>query len=694
MKRFIKTLCLITALLLSFPLSLFASRAENDTLTYRFSESSAAYSFLNKTNVAITYDSNEKAARIKATGQSPAASLTVTGFNSGYKYAVLVYRNSNTNSSGTYEGTFKLSRSGNETFSDTFYYNKGYKYHGTIIDISSAESASSATFVFFNNCVAGDNICLHSLSFCKTIDDAKSVSSNLALEANGPVLSKYTESELKTDSYVWQDYMIPYWDTDLIINEAVYPLKNSDGTISDFELMYDADRIISVRNSFLTEEYKEGVDYELVNGKLRVLLTGRIPCVNYSSHYFTSQKSNSYRMRNTSPTRYVRFEEGSGIPSVQLAVTYTHTDSWGGYLPPNQGASLPRTVSKLESGSSLKVILFGDSITNGGNSSGVINMAPYAEAWTKMLEREMKAMYPSASISFANTSVSGGSWDPEAVDNVQGSIINYNPDLVVLALGTNDYQFQYSASSTTNKVRQVVSRIKSSLPNCEIILVAPMLSNPECFDPDLLDSYISGYRNVASGYSGVVIADVNAVHKYLLTRKLYTDMSANNLCHLNDTLARTYAHVVLKTITPENLSSAYRQTLCSRINAIPDTGNYTLYGQSVISGIVNEAVSTVNSSTKLNDALSAYRNAKLEIALVPTKSEELAKSVDFTNIIFDASDKIGLLSSANNTTVVYNSEENAASLIATKTSGDPHVTIVFPEDNMINAGTHKYIVVT
>ena len=692
-----KTRKLISVLLIIacvIPLACCATTVSGVTSRLVFDNANSLSSLNNIRNADVTFVATEKAIRVRATGTAPEFSFA-PGTGSSYGYAVVTYRVDPMNSTAAFEGTLSVTNSGGSALaSGSICYVKGYKAYSAVVDVAAAKSFDAVRFTVFDKCSAGDYAYIYGIEFASSMAEAKVLAEENALAANGDVISKYTEAELKTNAYSWEDYMVPYWDTGLITNEAIYPLQNSNGTLPDYNLMYSADRIVSVRDSTLKTDYKEGVDYELVNGKLRILKSGSIPTVKYTDHYFTTQRSNSYRIRNTNPTRYVRFQEGSGIPSVQIAVTYTHSDTWNGYLPEHQGESLPNTLSKLENGKNLKIVFFGDSITNGGNSSGEINMSPYAERWTVMFERELKRLYPTAAITCANTSVSGGSWTPEAVDNVQGSIINENPDLVILALGTNDYQFQYSASSTYNSMSYVVDSIKSAKPNCEIILVAPMLSNPECFDPDLLDEYIAGYRRKAAEYSGVVIADVNAVHKYLLTMKNYTDLSANNLCHLNDTLARTYGHVLIRTVTPSSLDAKYKQTALSRISGLIDRSQYSNTALETIDAILDSARAAVNSASTFDAAESAIREAKLKTALILKKTDEYKSAVDYENIYFNTEESLGLLSSTSYMKSTFNSDVGAVALSSNSNNADMRTTIVFPATKPVSATKDRYVVLT
>lgn len=690
-----KLFSLLLAVLFVFPLACCAVKVSGVTAKITFDTADSLSSVSNVKNAQITYVASERAIRVRATGNAPSFSFVPASDGIKYGMAVITYRVDGTNSSAAAEGTLTVSGVGGPSLvTKTFSYVKGYKAYSAIVNVSEVKSFQGATLTVFNECEAGDYAFIYSIEFTDSKSEAEQIAADNALSANGDVISRYTEAKLKTNAYSWEEYMVPYWSTDLITNEAVYPLCNADGTINDATLMFSADRIVSVRDSYLRTEYKEGVDYELVNGKLRILKTGSIPTVKYTDHYFTSQRSNSYKIRNTNPARYVRFQEGPGIPSVQIAVTYTHSDAWSGFMPSHQGASLPNTLSKLENGNSLKIVFFGDSITNGGNSSGEIDMAPYAERWTVMFERELKRLYPGAAISCENTSVSGGSWSPEAVDNVQGSIVAKDPDLVVLALGTNDYQFQYSASKTYNSMSYVVDAIKNANPACEIILVAPMLSNPECFDPDLLDEYISGYRRKAAEYEGVVIADVNAVHKFLLTKKIYTDLSANNLCHLNDTLARVYGHVLIRTVTPDGASAKYKATASAMPDGYVTRKNYTEASLETIDGIIADAKAKINNAATFDEIMGALRDAKLALALVPNATDEIKAKTDYEKIVFDNAATLSLLSSTSYMQSSFSEEEGAVMFKSTSKNSDMRTTIVYPATKPVSASTNKYAVIT
>ena len=66
------------------------------------------------------------------------------------------------------------------------------------------------------------------------------------------------------DKYDLDSYMSPIWSGNVVHNETVMFVGIDDKA----SLLYDADRIFSVRSYDLSVEYVEGVDYDYVDGKL------------------------------------------------------------------------------------------------------------------------------------------------------------------------------------------------------------------------------------------------------------------------------------------------------------------------------------------------------------------------------------------------------------------------------------------
>jgi hypothetical protein len=91
----------------------------------------------------------------------------------------------------------------------------------------------------------------------------------------------------------------------------------------------------------------------------------------------------------------------------------------------------------------------------------------------------------------------------------------------------------------------MLQRIKAYRSDCEVIIVSPMLGNPEWIHTprDMFDLYRHEMKSFAA--EGVAFADVTAVWSLYNQQKHFLDMTGNGLNHPNDYGHRVYAQVVL-----------------------------------------------------------------------------------------------------------------------------------------------------
>ncbi len=519
-------------------------------------------------NVGVFYDASEDAARLYTTGTSdPFIMLNLQNQSlsaSTYKYIVFTYRTLTTNSAAAAQtelflcagSTFAATGGQSVTFGVT----NGCKYRSQIIDLSSTAywsgSINGMRIDCFSTCALCDTMFIDSISFASSAAEAAGVASARTDAANG-ILAPYTEAELNCTTYNNAKYTKYYWDGGIIYNEAVYPLENADGTISPIPLMYNADRIVSVRSATLGTEYKMGVDYNIIGGKLQLYKTKSVKTIPYSTYYTSTQT-----ILPCCRGGYMYFSEGSEMHLQQLAVTYVTDDEWTGAIPEGQSTSLPKTVSKLENKQNLNVLFYGDSITVGCNASGWsgLNCAPYSQTWYLMTVNALKAKYGYTNISYTNTAV-GGKTAQWGAENANSLAAAYSPDLAFIAFGTNDGSMGVAPATFKAQIQTIITSIRAVNPNCEIILVAPILPNPEA----LVWSGIQGdYLPVLEELcgAGIVVADLTTVYRHFLTLKRYCDMTGNNVNHPNDFIVRLYSQTMLRTITEVNEKS-YELTLDS-----------------------------------------------------------------------------------------------------------------------------------
>lgn len=353
------------------------------------------------------------------------------------------------------------------------------------------------------------------------------------------------EKSYPMDKYDLEMYTLPYWSGNTVYHESVMVLKNADGTIDDIPLLYHATDIISVRTSDLRTEFKAGVDYELVDGKLHIPEGSSVTMVEHSFYYPAEEGEKSMKLNKNYGEGYIYFSEGAFMHEMQIAVTYTHEDTFTGEIPAYKGDRLPKSMAKLQNGETLKLAIYGDSISTGRNSSGVVAALPAAKPWYEMFKVKLEGKYPDATVSMHNPSVPGktSAW------GVEEALIRvgYGPDLCVIAFGMNDGSAKMPAEDYKKNIQTIMDTVRIGNPDCEFILIATMMPNPET--SNFLGNQ-KEYLPILLGMEteGVVVADMTTFHEALLQHKRYYDMSGNNVNHPNDFLARAYAHVLWQTV--------------------------------------------------------------------------------------------------------------------------------------------------
>ena len=83
--------------------------------------------------------------------------------------------------------------------------------------------------------------------------------------------TKKTDTYKTYTKYNLDAYMTPVWKGGVVYNESVMFFPNAKtGKLDPAPLLYKPDKILSVRSSDLKTEYKEGVDYVVENGCIKL----------------------------------------------------------------------------------------------------------------------------------------------------------------------------------------------------------------------------------------------------------------------------------------------------------------------------------------------------------------------------------------------------------------------------------------
>ena len=350
---------------------------------------------------------------------------------------------------------------------------------------------------------------------------------------------------MKLEQFDLETYLIPYWWGNTVYHEAALLVQNADGTLPSIPLLYCADTILSIRSADLQTQYEPLVDYVLAGGQLQIPASSRLPKMPYAMYYPTEENGLCKKRNGQYGDGYIFFSESSYMHAMQIAVTYTHRDPFSGPIPDCKAALLPKTQAKLRSGGLLQVCLYGDSICVGGNASGFLGALPMAPTWFDMVSQKLTRQYPHTRFSFRNPSLGGqtSQWGAEqAADRV-----GWGPDLCLIGFGMNDGTRRIAPDQYLQNIRTIMAAARQGNPNCEFLLIAPTIPNGQVGS---FLGYQAEYLPVLQSLEtqGVAVADMTGFHQYLLTKKRFYDMSANNVNHPNDFLSRGYAQVIWQTM--------------------------------------------------------------------------------------------------------------------------------------------------
>ncbi len=347
----------------------------------------------------------------------------------------------------------------------------------------------------------------------------------------------------KKDYYNFDEYMRPLWEGDTTFGESVLMEKDGDN-LPQANLLFKPDKIISVTDGTLQIKYTEGIDYTIEGNVIKLTSNSTAPFMTKDELYVDDPANN---VRTIKGDKYIRIEPGKNefYQDKQLFVTYTHKEKGlGNYKPPKYKKSLlPKTISKLKKGKKVKIVLFGDSITAGANSSAFDKRMPYMPAWGDLLRRRLAEKYK-GDIILVNSGVGGKSSDWGKI-NAGKLVADKKPDLAIIAFGMGDafISNNFLPKLFKSNIEAIMDSVKIKNPNCEFILVSPMLANPEAYAFSGIQSeYVAPLRSLQK--KGVAFADVNSADKVILQRKKFFDIGANGVNHPNDFIYRLYAQVV------------------------------------------------------------------------------------------------------------------------------------------------------
>lgn len=342
--------------------------------------------------------------------------------------------------------------------------------------------------------------------------------------------------------YDIDNYLIPYWTGNIMYDESAFVMEDEDGNILPVNLLYKADKILSVTDSTLKTVYEEGKDYELKDKVLKILPGGNIPSMKYKDYYLDEPIEGKSFLRQNG--KYLAFAETVLTYPKQIAVTYSHSDSWQRFIPKSCSEKFPRLLRKLENKEPVRILLFGDSISAGANATSSSGREPNMPKFIDLLVYFLKKKYGYDDISYVNTSVGGkdSAWGRETVSE---NALQYESDLAIIGFGMNNCFTPLDEFESD--IKFIRDSIAEKMPGCEFILIATMVPNKE-----LKDFWGNQIIQKEALYhlenEKTAVADMTDYHLAMLETKEFYDMTGNNVNHPNDFLIRGYTQLLLRTL--------------------------------------------------------------------------------------------------------------------------------------------------
>lgn len=355
----------------------------------------------------------------------------------------------------------------------------------------------------------------------------------------------------------WLDKL---WGGTTVYEEPICFSQAASSEYTGGSLLFNPTQILRVTSPDGTKEYEPVKDYEWRGNQLIRTADSSIPFLSRSLYClpYIGEADTSW-LRFADQGIYCRiFPE---IIDYQVLVTYEHNDSWSGSIPENQMSFLPLTLKKLTENEPLRLVFYGDSITAGWEASGydetVIDMgtlkemhikyhkAPYMPTWAELVTAALKTHYHHNEIIKMNRAA-GGSTSAWGREHARELVNSKQPDFVILAFGMNN--MQQEPEEFKEDILAIIATIRLANPNCEFLLVSPMVPNPEIhgFRKNKLPDQEQALYQIQSSYTGIAVAPIHSIFLELLQRgKHYLELSGNCINHPNDFSIRIYAQAIL-----------------------------------------------------------------------------------------------------------------------------------------------------
>lgn len=336
----------------------------------------------------------------------------------------------------------------------------------------------------------------------------------------------------------------PPWASQVMHRESSVLLQEKDDAPLIARLAFPAEEILAVKTADGAKTFVPGKDFELGPQKQTLIFPAATPVkfIKAAELYVPTGSPDSYKHRVGNPEQSLMYHTGSWFHDRQIEVTYRRAKvEWSSQKPMLATEALPRTFARLQAGQPLTLGVSGDSISAGGDASGLWKFAPHMPAFPELVAAQLQQSCK-APITLKNRAVGG--WSIVNGNNDLDKLLAEKPHLIIVAYGMNNVG-RRNPGWFKEQTKTFIDKVRAEAPETEIILVAPMLGNAEWVHTPR--DMFAAYRDVLKELSGpgIALADLTAVWTELLKHKHDLDLIGNGLNHPNDYGHRLYAQAIL-----------------------------------------------------------------------------------------------------------------------------------------------------
>jgi len=202
-------------------------------------------------------------------------------------------------------------------------------------------------------------------------------------------------------------------------------------------------------------------------------------------------------------------------------------------------------------GIKMKILFFGDSVTDAGRSRE--DLTDLGVGYPKYSAEKIKAAFPEVTFEFVNRGMSGYRTE-NILEVIETHFVAEKPDLTVFLIGVNDtwHHFSHNIETTAERFESNLRKILTTFREngSRIVMMEPFMLPNERFDVMLeeLDEKIRIERRLAREFADVYVP-LHAIFAAECVKRPWQDFS-NDGVHPNASGAEYISNHVLAAISP------------------------------------------------------------------------------------------------------------------------------------------------